>query len=279
MNSFITKLRELKIEISLYEGKLKINSPKGIVTKDILEEIKNNKQELIEYLNNIKNKNIFYASEKSAIKPHYEMSPAQKRLFFLHEFDKNSLAYNISHIIAIEGELYMDRLNYAFNKLIERHESLRTHFDLINEEPFQKISQQVFFEVECFNSDEKDAEIIIKEFIRPFNLEIAPLFRVGLIRLDLCKHILVIDTHHIITDEVSSAILLKEFKSVYKGESLPELNFQYKDYVKWIQSDLFQNEITGQRQFWLDEFAEEIPKLQLPTDFSQSIIKDKAVGN
>jgi amino acid adenylation domain-containing protein len=217
-------------------------------------------------------------------KEYYALSSAQKRLYILHQFEKGSKAYNMPLILTLEGNITPAKMEETFKKLISRHESLRTWFGKINEEPVQGIQSEVEFEMEYLNISQDEPSspgaansqleaIIIDLFIRPFDLAKAPLIRVGLRKIENYKHILMIDFHHIITDGVSHTILLRDFTSLYAGQKPPPLKLQYKEYSQWQQSREVQNTIKEQEEYWLKEFEENIPVLNLPTDYSRPTLK------
>ena len=83
------------------------------------------------------------------------------------------------------------------------------------------------------NNTYKNMENIIKDLIKPFNLNKAPLFRVSVLEMNENKYILFMDMHHIISDGTSMGIMIKEFVSLYEGMQLPELNIRYRDYSVW----------------------------------------------
>ena len=83
--------------------------------------------------------------------------------------------------------------------------------------------------------NEEDAEAQINRFIRPFDLSTAPLIRAELLSISSARHLLLIDTHHIIADGVSRSLFVKEIAQLYKGASLPEPKLHYKDYAVWQQ--------------------------------------------
>ena len=164
--------------------------------------------------------------------------------------------------------------NNTFAKLIQRHESLRTSFVIIGEEPVQRIHKYKSF-AELFQKrlPEGPPEAIIKSFIRPFDLSQAPLLRVGLVKLEEDKHLLMVDMHHIISDGISMEILVREFTALYRGEELPAISLQYKDYAEW-QNRLKQEEnFLRQNAYWRKEFAGEIPVLELPTDYARPAVQ------
>ena len=74
------------------------------------------------------------------------------------------------------------------------------------------------------------------------------------------------DMHHIITDGISLEIFADEFLALYEGQQLPPLTVQYKDFSQWQNHLLESGEIKKQEEYWLKEFAGEIPLLELPTD-------------
>ena len=208
---------------------------------------------------------------KAEVKEFYQLSSVQKRLYFLYEFAKSSLAYNLPRIVKLEGSLNKEHLKEVFTKLILRHESLRTSFKLINGEPVQRIDDQVTFEIATFYSKESEVASVIDNFIKPFDLSESPLLRVGLIETGLDSHILMVDMHHIISDGVSQGVLISDFMKLYNNEELSPLNSQYKDYAEWQQREDHKQKVLTQKDFWHNEFAEEITLLDIPTNFSRPL--------
>ncbi|MFC2156114.1 amino acid adenylation domain-containing protein, partial [Acidobacteriota bacterium] len=235
-------------------------------------------------------------------KKYYPLSPAQKRLYILQQMGNESVAYNMTGVLLVEGEIDKKKLEQAFIKLVERHESLRTSFYEVDEEAAQKvyIPDEIDFKIEFYknhplqtadnetvlpDSFQKDgrrrqeyAEGWADRFVRPFDLTTAPLLRVGLTERGKKNYILVVDMHHIISDGSSMGILIKEFISVLKGEDLFPPDFQYKDYSVWLLANREKETLKKQESFWLKEFAEEIPALNLPADFLRPVIQSFA-GN
>ncbi|MEL7145999.1 MAG: amino acid adenylation domain-containing protein, partial [Bacteroidota bacterium] len=204
---------------------------------------------------------------------HYALSSAQKRLFFLSEFSNNALIYNMPQIAKLDGAINNNLIEKVFRKLIARHESLRTSFELQNGVPVQKISDQVDFNIEYFDTADAAVADIIARFIRSFDLSAPSLFRAGIVKVSSDQHILMVDMHHIVSDGVSNEILLEEFMALYKGDTLPEVQLTYKDFATWQQSPEKQQKIALQRNFWLRQFTERVDDLMLPTDFSRPSVK------
>ncbi len=216
-----------------------------------------------------------YSSIESAEKKeYYPLSSAQKRLYLLHQLDLESTAYNLPTAVSPDFALEEGRLEDTFKKLIHRHESLRTSFQKIGDEPVQKIHQEVEFVIEYYEAGEGSSkEKIIQDFICPFDLSRAPLLRVGLIKEEKQKYILMVDMYHIISDGVSMNILVREFMELYNGEALPSLRIQYKDFSEW-QNQLFDSrEIKKQEEYWLKQFEEKFSVLNLPMDYPRPEIQ------
>jgi amino acid adenylation domain-containing protein len=201
----------------------------------------------------------------------YPLSSPQRRLFFLHQFQAENESYNVPFLCMLEGKIDPGRMEKTFGKLIDRHESLRTSFLLIDTEPVQKVHRPREIEFAVEYGDAVNRDDIIQNFFRCFDLSKAPLLRVGLIREEDRKHILMADMHHIVTDAFSMSIFVKEFTVLYAGQDLPPLRLQYKDYVLWENSEEQKARIRLQETYWLEQFAGDIPTLLLPTDYPRSL--------
>jgi tyrocidine synthetase-3 len=206
----------------------------------------------------------------------YRVSAAQKRLYILNQLEEGRTNYNIPGVAAVAGELDPTRLEAAFKGLIQRHEALRTSFELVEGEPVQKVHGEVDFQISRFRAEESKAPELINGFIRPFDLSRAPLLRVGLIELSNQKNLLVVDVHHIVADGISMEIINRELISLYQGEELPDLRIQYKDFSAW-QNRLLQSEhLKRQEEYWLERYLGELPVLNLPTDYPRPAIQSFA---
>ncbi|WP_066507710.1 non-ribosomal peptide synthetase [Abyssisolibacter fermentans] len=254
-------LKAIKLIAKIHK-EFNVNFPLGELFKaPIVQQTAKNIQKL--------EKSVFNRIEKAKKADYYPLSAAQNRMYTLQELDKNNVSYNITNIMTIEGKLEKERLNNAFVKLINRHESLRTSFVDIEDCVVQTIKDEIEFEIDYFIANEKNSKDIICQYIRPFDLSKAPLIRVGLIKISQEKHVLMIDMHHIISDGLSVGIITNEFFRLYENEKLPELRLQYKDYTIW-QNNLFKSKlIKKQEEYWINKFSDEIPVLNLPTDYTR----------
>ena len=198
---------------------------------------------------------------------HYPVSSAQKRLFFLHEMDKQNTSYNLNMTTIIEGKLNIERLKQSFQEIINRHEILRTTFELKNDEPVQIVHSDIPFNPHQISAEEYQLDEFINEFNQPFDLSNAPLFKCCLVKISPEKHVLILNMHHIIADGVSIDVLVNEFAKLYQGEKVPKLKIQYKDYVIWKNKMAEQESFKELEEYWHNSLKGNLPTLQLPTDF------------
>jgi amino acid adenylation domain-containing protein len=212
-------------------------------------------------------------------KEYYILSSAQKRLYFIQQMVGRNPVYNMPTVVTMEGNLDKTRLEDAFKRLIMRYESLRTSFEILEDEPVQRIHGNIEFEIEYAEAGGESTssiEEIIRDFIKPFQLSEAPLLRVGLINTKGKRNtpILIVDMHHIISDGVSQGILIKDFMLLYGGETLPALNLRYKDYSEWQNSERKHENFYEQKAFWLRNFSGENPVLELATDYPRPAVQN-----
>ncbi|MCE7996682.1 MAG: amino acid adenylation domain-containing protein [Roseivirga sp.] len=276
MHELVKKLKEHAIDLDVVNDQLKLSVPEDFDAHEIIEEIRENKAGLIAFIKKLKSITDFKSIRPAEKKEYYVLTAAQRRLYFLYTFDKKSITYNMPQVIWMKEGLDTTRLNYAFAELINRHEILHTSFELINEEPVQKVLDQFEFNLEYFESTEADVARLIKEFVRPFDLAKAPLLRVRVVkRAEAAEkgsdQLLMIDMPHIVSDGVSHGILLSDFKALYSGEHLPVLPLQYKDYAEWQQDSLNQEKLLAQKDYWLSQMSGELPHLDLPLDYDRSV--------
>ncbi len=222
---------------------------------------------------------------------YYELSHAQKRLWLLDKVVPGSPFYNIPGAVLIDGvELDFAVLKDSLQAVVDRHETLRTVFMTIDDEPVQVVNDSFSMEMPIYDlRHEEDKEerlqaIISEEKVRPFDLEKGPLFRVMIIRLTETKNVFMILMNHIVSDGWSMSILVQEVIGNYLAFNskapLPffELPVQYRDFAFW-QNRLLEGEgIKEQEKYWLDNLSGALPLLNLPTDRPRPAIQTQKAG-
>ncbi|WP_026579340.1 bacitracin non-ribosomal peptide synthetase BacC [Bacillus sp. SB47] len=200
-------------------------------------------------------------------KEYYRLSSAQKRLYILGQIEGSGLSYNIPFTMKVKGSFDIRRFENALQIVIQRHEALRTSFLMADGEPVQKVEKEVDFSIKSSEIESLSIQEIIKQFVRPFDLKKAPLFRTEVVKVDDEEHIILFDMHHIISDGASMGVLTKEICDLYGGKELEPLSLQYKDYSEWQRAFYQKDEMKRQKEYWLNIFKGEIPVLNMPTDY------------
>jgi amino acid adenylation domain-containing protein len=205
---------------------------------------------------------------------------AQQRLWYVSQWQGSTAAYTISQAKRWQGILDNEALEKAVQAIAQRHESLRTHFEFIDQAPMQVIvsTLQVTLPVvdlttTADSESEKWSQAIAQihhESKQPFDLTQSPLWRLKLFRLTEQDHILFVSIHHSITDGWSVGIFWQELMLYYQAfqtgqlPHLPPLPIQYADYTlwqqAWVQQERYQIELT----YWQQQLGGELPILQFP---------------
>jgi len=208
------------------------------------------------------------------------LSFAQQRLWFIHQLEPGSCAYNLFSATQLTGRLNVMALEQSFNEIIRRHEALRTVFRSVNGQPFQvnlptlTINLPVMELRDVVSPAERGAEsrrLCTEEARRPFDLANGPLLRATLLRLTDETYVLVLVLHHIIFDGWSRGVLDQEISIAYEAlscgqsPSLPALSLQYADFAQWQRQHLRGEALEGQLAYWKKQL-ETLSILQLPND-------------
>jgi amino acid adenylation domain-containing protein len=213
------------------------------------------------------------------------LSFAQQRLWFMHQLQPHSAAYNLFEAVRLTGLLQIAALEQSFTALIERHEGLRTTFTEVNGEPIQQIHPPQPFTVTCIDlrsHPPSDREAIAlnlakHETQRPFNLSGDRLLRVTLFQLTDQDHLLLLTLHHIISDAWSMGVLLRDVTTYYQHFTqfphsstlplpIPPLPLQYADYALWQRQWLQGDRLQAHLDYWQQHLGSNLPVLALPTD-------------
>ncbi len=215
---------------------------------------------------------------------YYEISAAQRRVWFLHQLPGGDVVNNIPAFFKIRGEIDEQALEKSFNYIVQRHEALRTAFVLVKSGPAQKIcSCNLDFQKLRLPEDQEESSFLDSlfqsELNTPFELDKPPLLRCKLVLLRDKEYAFFLTLHHIIGDAISMDVIAQELFQVYTalregGEpDLPELAFQYKDFAHWQNKYLNSEEGQKHRQFWHDAFARKVEPLEFPIDFPRRSVQ------
>lgn len=202
------------------------------------------------------------------------LSFAEERLWFLQQLDPANYCYNVCGVVQLTGTLDVALLESSLNHLIERHEVLRTSYVEFDGEPIRIIDETVVSPLLVTNLESQAEEsrldlarrLIAAEVAKPIDLSEPPLLRFRLFRLNPHEHVLAVLAHHIVCDDWSLEIMIRELAMLYGSAGKPvldELPIQYADYAAWEREYLAGDVLDRSREYWLKQLAEPPAALQL----------------
>ncbi len=209
----------------------------------------------------------------------WTLSFAQQRLWFLTQLEGQNPTYNISAALRLAGVLNVRALVRSLTALVERHQSLRICFPVVEGVP--RIEQRPVYnplgitDLSGLLKAEQDSQVnewIARHAQSPFELSAGPLFRLHLLRRNEEEHILLFNMSHIISDGWSLGVLVRDWTKIYsayaKGQrpNLPALPLQYTDYAAWQRKWLQGSGLAAEIAYWLRRLRGAPALLQLPTD-------------
>lgn len=221
-------------------------------------------EDLSNYISNLSTKSAQTVIKVAEKMPYYPITNAQKRIYYSSIIDSNSTVYNTAGGIIIDKVLDTNKLEKCFKNLINRHDALRTCFKIIDNNVVQIINEDVTFNLITDTASSTKLNDIYTNFVKPFNLEKAPLLRAKAVTLDNNKMLLLLDMHHIISDGTSLSILLQELCDLYNDKQLKEKKLDYKDFTLWEKEQFETEEFKSSKDFWVNQFKDEIPLLNMP---------------
>ncbi|MBC7970271.1 MAG: amino acid adenylation domain-containing protein, partial [Verrucomicrobia bacterium] len=212
---------------------------------------------------------------------HLPLAFVQEPLWFLDQLVPNHPFYNVPEAFRLTGQINVVALEQSLQKIVKRHEVLRSTFEIADGKPVQVVHSApnlpllVVVDLRDSVHDQREAEAwqwINKEARIPFNLANDLLLRASLYRLSDTESILFLNQHHIICDGWSISILLQELSLLYTtfadghDSPLPELSIQYADFAVW-QRQWLRDEVRSQQlDYWKQQLGGDLPILQLPSD-------------
>ncbi|MEJ7558099.1 MAG: amino acid adenylation domain-containing protein [Pedobacter sp.] len=272
------------IHVLLNDGGLKLKFSKdNIPDPKLIQEIKDNKELILDFLNESKRsaKVEAFESELQAFNrstyEHIPLSYSQERLWFINQL-AGSVQYHMPIVLNLKGRLKRDVLEKALKSVVDRHEILRTVYAENGVNPYQIVNTAVDWKLENIdgsiytNDSTKLNELIQDSIYTPFNLAKDYMLKASLVQLTREEHILVATVHHIAADGSSIPILIKEFIDYYESavreqpSTLEELKIQYADFAIWQRKYLSGEFLDKKLEYWKKKLSNIAP-LQLPTDF------------
>ncbi|MBB5803733.1 natural product biosynthesis luciferase-like monooxygenase protein/amino acid adenylation domain-containing protein [Saccharothrix ecbatanensis] len=196
------------------------------------------------------------------------MPSSLRRLWQRHHERTDPSVYNVVQRVDIDGELDVAALTRAFREVVRRHAALRS----------RAVQRDGDLLVEVLDAVDVDLPVTtltggheVERWCRaqadePFSLQEAPLFRLGLGKLDGSRWVLVVVLNHAICDAWSLGILWRDLADLYAGSPALPPQAQYTDYARWEHRQLSGDGKASLERFWRSELADVPLRPALPVD-------------
>ncbi|NER81866.1 MAG: AMP-binding protein, partial [Leptolyngbya sp. SIO1D8] len=282
IEEFLSYFQSLDVRFWVDSGKLHYSAPEGTLTPVLKSQLREYKSAIIEFLQST---NLASKSTTTSILPaprnaNLPLSFTQQGLWFLQQLELNNPFYNENLAIRLTGILDVVSMEQSLNEIVQRHEVLRTTFNVLDGQPIQIIAPNLTLTLPvidlCQLSDadqKKKIKRLATEHIQgSFDLAQGPLVRWTLLQLSEREHILLFTIHHIIFDGWSGGVIIRELSTLYQAFStgksvlLPELPIQYADFAVWQRQQLQGENLKSQLSYWKQQLENAPPLLQFPTD-------------
>ena len=206
------------------------------------------------------------------------LSWAQERLWFVNQLEGESGAYTIDLAVRLVGQLNVKALEQAFAAIVQRHEPLRTRFEIKDSKPVQVIDPYITFTLPVIDLQnlpdpiKQVEQLVAEEACKPFDLANGSVLRVKLWQVAQNEYVLAFAIHHIAADGWSVGVFISELSAYYRAIAtanpitLPELPIQYADFAVWQRQWLTNQVLERQLSYWKQQLTGAPPLLELPTD-------------
>lgn len=281
--------KQAGIELFLNGEKLQLRHAENkTIAKDLLDEIRNNKNVIIEFLKNDSYKSKSVNQTQSLITPYNRntisnvpLSFAQERLWFIDKLE-GSVQYHTLIPLRLKGNLNAEALEAAVKSVIKRHEILRTVYVEFDGIGYQNVKDPSPWKMDYLDGAAlQNNKVLLNETIhninkQPFDLSKDFMLRGTLINIADDDHLLVVSIHHIACDAWSAPIIIKEVTQHYAAAlngqpyELPATQLQFADYAVWEKNHLREDVIQTKLAYWKTKL-EGLTPLQLPYDFERPL--------
>ena len=276
----LTHLRSLGVRLWAEDGRLRYSARPGTLTPDLVAQLAARKHEILALFSESSGARqlVLRIVSRAGTDP-APLSFAQERVWFVNQLAPGNSTFNIDHALRLRYRLDPGLLTRALNEIVRRHETLRTVFRMVGDQPAQVVQEALEIQVPVVDlshlpAEQREAEtarLAIEESRRPFDLTTGPLLRTGLLRLGEADWVFLLTIHHIVTDGWSMGLFFRELSVLYSAfamglpSPLEELEVQYSDYAAW-QREYLQGDVLNRLVRYWKTVLSDLSALELPTD-------------
>ncbi|MFC9327328.1 condensation domain-containing protein [Kitasatospora sp. NPDC057015] len=182
---------------------------------------------------------------------------------------------NPSIAVELAGTLDLDRFRRALDRMVRRHESLRTTLTDLGPAPLQRVAADVeppfaYVDLATTVPDGRRlataGALVAGDQGGEFDLLTGPLWSCLVVRVTPELHVLSLSFSHLIIDGVSLVAFLRQLGRLYEGEDLPPLKQQYRHFAE--ESRRPATDTAARVGYWRERLLPRPGRLPFPTDYS-----------
>ena len=280
VESLILSLQQKGVRLRLENERLVCDAPQGVMTPDLVEQLRRYKEEIVALLQQRGATDAFARVPKLAADAEIPLSYSQESLWFLDQLNPGTSTYNIPLRIRISAPIDRAVLQQSLNEVVRRHEALRTRIRATDGFPKQIVGPPrevplAFVDLSTEPPEARERNLddcCMRDAAKPFQIDEDLLLRATLIRLEMEKHVLLLTVHHIAADAHSVDLILYDLFIIHRELSggtpaqLPQLRIQYGDFAAWQRNSVTAEVVERQLTYWKHQMAGSPPFFDFPID-------------
>ena len=199
----------------------------------------------------------------------FPLSYAQTGVYFECLKNPASTIYNIPYLLSYPDGTDANQLAQAVKQVVEAHPELSIHFATEGDQIVQTTEDSVPVEVAVTEMTDEALAAHKQDFVRPFNLQKAPLYRFEVVRSESGTHLLM-DVHHLVFDGGSADLFIRQLNSVLEGSAIEKEQYTYLDFVSDQQKAEDSDTFKSAQQFFAEKLQTSEGASEIPADMVKS---------
>ena len=209
------------------------------------------------------------ANQESLTRNQVPLSYAQTGVYFECLKNPTSTVYNIPYLLSYPTGIEAEKLADTVKQVVEAHPELSIHFTTEGDAIVQTLADSVPVEVPITEMSDEALSTYKNEFVRPFNLQKAPLYRFEVVKTGSGVHLLM-DVHHLVFDGGSADLLIRQIGSVLDGSAIEKESYTYLDFVSDQQKAEETETFKSAQQFFAEKLQTCEGASEIPTDLPKT---------
>ena len=212
------------------------------------------------------------STKKGESKTSVPLSYAQTGVYFECLKNPTSTIYNIPYLLSYPNGTNAQKLADAVKRVVESHPELGVHFTTEGDKIMQTVENAAPVNIPVTHMSNKELDTYKNDFVKPFNLQKAPLYRFEVVTTQDAVHLL-FDVHHLLFDGGSADLLIRQINATLEGNDVEKESYSYLDFVTDQQEAEQTDEFKAAEQFFAERLATCEGASEIPGDLPKSDVQ------